>query len=210
MKLERKILPFERAELGEGGAFAGYANAFHLLDVVGDILVPGAFSEGLVEFLESGFVGGINHNWDHPIGRPTEVFEDRKGLWVQARVSDTEAGREALTLLRDGVLTKLSIGFETMEARRLETAAQVAGYWRLAGYSPTAEEQGRAKRGARLILRARLLEVSPVTVPANALATVESVKSVSEGDSEAQGLYGRFLLGEARRLGARFLERSEV
>lgn len=53
------------------------------------------------------------------IGRAVELRDDAAGLWAAFRVSATPAGDEALTLVEDGVLDELSIGFRTRQDRRL-------------------------------------------------------------------------------------------
>jgi len=73
-----------------------------------DILAPGCFAQDLAEFLAEGFVSGINHDWDVPIGKPLEARETAEGLFVRASISDTAAGRDVRTLLRDGVVKRLS------------------------------------------------------------------------------------------------------
>ncbi|QJY51257.1 HK97 family phage prohead protease [Pseudonocardia broussonetiae] len=54
------------------------------------------------------------------IGRAIELRDDAAGLWGAWRVSATPAGDETLTLLEDGVLDELSIGFRARQDRRLE------------------------------------------------------------------------------------------
>jgi HK97 family phage prohead protease len=46
-----------------------------------------------------------------PIGRIVEARDDAAGLWVRSRISATPTGDETLTLIEDGVLSELSIGF---------------------------------------------------------------------------------------------------
>ena len=46
-----------------------------------------------------------------PIGRWTDFEESENGLEVRGMISDTTLGNDALTLIRDGALTGLSIGF---------------------------------------------------------------------------------------------------
>lgn len=53
------------------------------------------------------------------IGRIHEAREDARGLWVSMRVSATPAGDETLTLIEDGVLSELSIGFRAKRDRTL-------------------------------------------------------------------------------------------
>lgn len=53
------------------------------------------------------------------IGRAVELRDDAAGLWGAWRVSATPAGDETLTLVEDGVLDELSVGFRTRQDRRL-------------------------------------------------------------------------------------------
>lgn len=54
------------------------------------------------------------------IGKAIELRDDAAGLWGAWRVSATAAGDETLTLLEDGVLDELSIGFRERQNRRLD------------------------------------------------------------------------------------------
>lgn len=58
--------------------------------------------------------------WQHqtatPIGTVTKAEPTDKGLMIDARISDTQQGRDALTLVRDGVIDSLSIGFRPIES----------------------------------------------------------------------------------------------
>lgn len=47
-----------------------------------------------------------------PIGKILETRDTPEGLQLKARISETNRGNEVYTLLKDGVLTKMSIGFE--------------------------------------------------------------------------------------------------
>ena len=46
-----------------------------------------------------------------PLGRLTSLREDTAGLFVEGRISETQAGDEAIALVRDGALDSFSIGF---------------------------------------------------------------------------------------------------
>lgn len=52
-----------------------------------------------------------------PIGTITGTRETDAGLEVTARISNTPRGDEVYTLMRDGVLKSMSIGFELIESR---------------------------------------------------------------------------------------------
>lgn len=51
------------------------------------------------------------------IGRATELREDRSGLVGHLRASKTEAGDETLTLVEDGALDELSVGFHAVRSK---------------------------------------------------------------------------------------------
>lgn len=57
----------------------------------------------------------FQHRSDSPIGRATMLEERDDGLYGEFRISKTEAGDEALELIRDGVLTNLSVGFQPLK-----------------------------------------------------------------------------------------------
>jgi HK97 family phage prohead protease len=56
----------------------------------------------------------FQHKADAPIGRAVVLEEKEEGLYGEFRVSKTEAGDEALELVRDGVLSNLSVGFSPL------------------------------------------------------------------------------------------------
>jgi HK97 family phage prohead protease len=56
----------------------------------------------------------FQHKADAPIGRAVVLEEREDGLYGEFRVSKTEAGDEALELVRDGVLSNLSVGFSPL------------------------------------------------------------------------------------------------
>jgi len=53
-----------------------------------------------------------------PLGKATILKEDTRGLYGEFRVSKTDAGDQALELVRDGVLTNLSVGFQPLKDRK--------------------------------------------------------------------------------------------
>jgi HK97 family phage prohead protease len=57
--------------------------------------------------------------WQHsePIGKLLSARDTDKGREITAVISATPRGDEAMTLLRDGVITKFSIGFDPIEHR---------------------------------------------------------------------------------------------
>lgn len=88
-----------------------------------------------------------------PIGRAVALTETDAGLRAELLVSDTAAGRDVLTLVRDGVATGLSVGF-----------VPVDDHW-------------SADRSAVTRTRAHLLEISVVTWPAYPDAQITAVRA---------------------------------
>jgi HK97 family phage prohead protease len=52
-----------------------------------------------------------------PVGRSTTLVDAESGLWGEWELSDTEQAREAWTLIRDGALTGLSVGFTPLRGQ---------------------------------------------------------------------------------------------
>lgn len=150
--LERKTVKFEVKDVNEEeGTFVGYAATFSKHpDSYGDIIDPGAFKKTLKEAGDR-----VKILWNHyplePIGKPLEISEDEKGLLVKGKLSlGVQRAREILSLMRDGVITEMSIGYNTMK----ET-------W---------------EEGIRHLQEVRLWDVSPVTFAANPEAIILDVK----------------------------------
>ena len=93
-------------------------------------------------------------NHREPIGLVTALEDREEGLYLKARISDTATGRDTLTLLRDGVLNKLSVGFRPVSSR---------------------DEAGVIVRTA-----VDLREVSVVTFPAYKSSDVTAVREENE------------------------------
>lgn len=171
-------VPFElKAVTAEEGRweFEGYAAAFNNLDRVGDVILPGAFQASLPQFLKRGFIGGLMHDWSQPIGKPLEAREDQNGLYIRARIVDTQHGRDCYELLKQGVINSLSIGFRSIVEGWLY-GAEVDPY--LSPELTEAERERIRTQGVRVLKRCELYEVSPVSVPANPQAVVTQVKGV--------------------------------
>lgn len=103
------------------------------------------------------------------IGKIIETKETDQGLEITAVISDTTSGRDAATLLEDGVLTRVSIGF-----------------------IPDADSQEikSDKQGNIYIIhhRAQLLEVSIVSFPAYESAIVQEIRSKNNQPKEKESL----------------------
>lgn len=186
---------------GEPNTFSGYASAFNVADAMGEVVLPGAFAKTLPDFLDSGVVCW-QHDWKTPIGRPVEAKEDATGLYVKAKVSDTDAGREAMTLMRDGVIRRMSIGYKVNGYRVLSEDEGVE----LLGK----DEYHRALRdvppwndGVTALTDVTLFEFSPVSVPANRHAVITSVKE-GPGSGASLSASADALKQQSAELAARF------
>jgi uncharacterized protein len=133
---------------------SGYASAFGNTDSYGDIVQAGAFIKTIRERKDKIKVL-YQHSTFHPIGIPLEMLEDSYGLSTVSFIPDTQLGNDVLSLAAAGVLTEMSIGFDTVKSVQIEG-------------------------GGRELLEVRLWEYSPVTFAANDLATITGVKNASD------------------------------
>lgn len=150
--MEYKYSKFEIKASGEN-TIEGYAAFFDNVDSYGDIIEKGAFTKTLQENRNR-----IKVLWQHdinePIGKPFAMEEDSKGLYIKAQISQTDTGRKAMTLMRDGVIDEMSIGYDVIK--------------------------DDFKKGNRMLKEVRLWEFSPVTFAANEKAKITSAKNFSD------------------------------
>ena len=97
------------------GEFSGYAAVFGNVDSGGDVIEKGAFAKTIVEDFARIKILSQHNSYDLPIGKPLELREDEKGLYIRGKISDTQTGRDIRTLLKDGVLAELSIGYDAVD-----------------------------------------------------------------------------------------------
>ena len=151
--MKYKSCNFESHSNLETGQFEGYASVFGNMDGDREIVCKGAFTKTIQENKNR-----IKILWQHqikvPIGLPMEMHEDDKGLYIKGKISDTTQGRDTLILMRDGVVTEMSIG-----------------------YCVVKEAYDRVRNLSNL-QELKLWEISPVTYGANDQAGVGVVKSL--------------------------------
>lgn len=157
-------VPLDVKAVSDEGTIEGYGSIFGNVDSYGEAVVPGAFTQSLVDAKRKGRT--IKMLWQHdphqPIGVWEDLAEDSKGLWVKGRLlrEVSPKAAEAHGLLKAGALDGLSIGYRTLDA-----------------------DQDEKRPGVILLKKLELLEVSPVTFAANERARVEVVKSILDGGS---------------------------
>lgn len=153
---------------GDGAAmtFNGYGAVFGNIDSYGDTIAKGAFSKTIAEakstgqwpaMLEQHGGWGVTASDMTPIGVWTDMSEDDFGLKLDGKFAPTPRGQEMHALMKmepRPAINGLSIGFIPVK-------------WRMRS-SP---EEPR-----RTLEEVRLLEISPVTFPANGKARVHNVK----------------------------------
>lgn len=164
--IELKFAPDDSAV--QEMSFSGYGAVFGNIDAYGDVIEPGAFAKFLSDAREGKQQwpamllqhGGWGTNAEDltPIGVWTDIVEDGKGLRIVGKLADTTRGRELYTLMKmtpRPAINGLSIGYIPKE-------------W---------EMRSKAEDPRRKLKRIDLVEISPVTFPANGRARVDAVKS---------------------------------
>jgi uncharacterized protein len=146
-----KNLSFEYKADADKRVFEGYASTWDK-DLGGDMILPGAFKKTILERFPR---KKIKILWQHsePLGLPTHMEEDSKGLYVVGYISKTQLGDDALELMKDGVVDQMSIGYDVNKDDLSEDGA------------------------TRYLKELTLYEFSPVTFPMNPMADITSVKT---------------------------------
>ena len=139
------------------GMISGYASSFEVTDYQGDRVLKGAFSTSLHSWRVLGKMPKML--WQHdpkcPIGKWTTLVEDDRGLYVEGFLAlGIKQANEAYSLLKEGILDGLSIGFRVVKATR------------------------EPRSTVRLLLDIDLIEISLVTFGANSRALIHQVKKV--------------------------------
>jgi len=148
--MEYKYGEFEFKATGDR-SFSGYGVVFGNIDRGQDILLPGSIKMDKTPKML------WQHDPKQPIGVWRKMEADEKGLKVEGELLDVPKGNEAYTLMKAGALDGLSIGYQTLD------------------YDMKKIEDGRTVRELKEI---KLWEVSVVTFPMNAEASVTDVKQL--------------------------------
>jgi HK97 family phage prohead protease len=193
---------FAETDANSKGTFEGYASVFNNEDDYGDMMLPGAFKQTLADHDKAGTMpkmllnhGGMGSFFASPspedllpIGKWSSMTEDSKGLLSKGRLInlDTESGKRIYGAMKENAMDGLSIGFKAKDFTR-----------------GTKENEPR-----RTLKAVDLLEVSPVTFPANTSATVSSVKSAIDfSDLKSAEQLLRDAAGFSRREATAFIAR---
>ncbi len=111
--MDFKAVKFETKAISDD-IFEGYASFFNNIDAYDDIIEKGAFRKTISEN-RSRIKVLWQHDANEPIGLPIDMTEDDNGLYVKAKISMTDTGKKAMTLIKDGVITEMSIGYDVVK-----------------------------------------------------------------------------------------------
>jgi HK97 family phage prohead protease len=154
--MDYKIYKSEiKADDSDGMTFEGYASVFGNKDSWGDVMEPGAFKKTITENKKRIKVLAM-HDFYSVIGIPKTLQEDTKGLYFNAKISDTQLGRDIFTLIKDKAITEMSIGYNALK------------------YEINRDENSK-DYGIRYLKEVRLWEISPVTWGANEKAKIKAL-----------------------------------
>lgn len=165
MSHNRLSVTLELKETAEDGTFKGYGSVFNVKDSYDDVVERGAFNESLTKWQSKGMLPPMlwQHDMRSPIGRYNVMREDGNGLYVEGKFSlGVEQARDAYSLLKDGVISGLSIGYTTVKSQWCD------------------------KEKCRKLQQLDLIELSLVTMPANEMATVLHVKAAENIQTERE------------------------
>jgi uncharacterized protein len=155
-EMEIKNTRFELKASGDN-YFEGYASVFGNIDSHDDIIETGSFKKTIKEN-KNRIKVLWQHNMMEPIGLPEVMEEDSQGLYVKAKISQTDTGKKALILIKDGVINEMSIGFDIIKK----------------DYSKI------NNKDVRVIKEVRLWEFSPVTFASNSMAKIVKFNKMLE------------------------------
>jgi uncharacterized protein len=156
--MQKQTIQFEVKSLLDTGWFSGYGSIFGNEDRQGDVVVKGAFLNTLGSGNQIPIL--LNHDPDQILGVYVKMTEDENGLYLEGQLNmDVARAREVYSLMKQGAIRGLSIGYIT------KTAA-------------------KDRNGRRHLKEVELMEVSLTPMPANPLAQVVAVKEVALEEKE--------------------------
>jgi len=144
----------------KAGTVEAVVSVFNNVDLVGDRMMPGAFSKSLEDYQATGrtipFVW--SHDYDTPesyIGKVIEARETSEGLHVKAELFDTPRAQVVRELLVNRVVSEFSFAYDIVD-------------------------QQKAVDGANELLQVKLLECGPTLRGANPMTRLIDAKAADE------------------------------
>jgi len=150
-----------RSKKSKNLKIAGYANTT-AKDRAGDIITASAWAKGVENFRRNPVLL-YQHKHENPIGKVSKITVDKKGIFVEADVSEAAETQHGIhTLIKDGALKSFSVGFKVKDGK----------------YNRDDDSM--------LITDVELLEISVVSVPCNQDSLFSVRKSFESTDDYAQ------------------------
>lgn len=142
------------------GMVTGYASVYGNVDSDNDMIVPGACLKTIQERGPESARCRIKHLWQHnswePIGIPVVLRDEEKGLYFETKFGTDSFSQDKLRQHIDGIITELSIGFNTIKSENITDENENFQY--------------------RKLTEIKLWEYSSVTWGANSLTEIVSAK----------------------------------
>jgi HK97 family phage prohead protease len=178
--MERTFIPLRELKFASDDQaameFSGYGAVFGNVDAYGDVIAPGAFADTLAAAHKSGVFPAMlsqHGGWGMtaqdltPVGVWSSLSEDGIGLKLDGVLAPTPRGQELGILMKmkpRPAIDGLSIGY-------------IAKEW---------TPRSKPEEPRRTLKKVDLIEISPVTFPANGKARVTSVKSLFGTEREIE------------------------
>lgn len=145
---------------------AGYANTT-AKDRAGDVITANAWAKGVDNFRRNPVLL-YQHKHDCPIGKVSRIQVDKKGIFVEASVSEAaEKNHGVQTLIKDGALKSFSVGFKVKDGKY------------------------NREEDTMTITDVELLEISVVSVPCNQ-DSLFSISKSFDSDEERKSFLEQF------------------
>ncbi len=156
-----------KADGGEG-QFTALASVFGNVDLVGDRMLPGAFSKTLDDWRESGdpIPVVLSHQWDDPmayVGKadPAQVVETDQGLQVNGTLDTSNpVGKQVYSLMKQRLIKGWSFGYTVPEGGE------------------------KVNDGVNEVSQVELIEVGPTLKGANPEAQLQAIKAMKQLDAD--------------------------
>jgi HK97 family phage prohead protease len=151
----------------EEGEFTAYASVFGNKDSYGDVVIPGAFTDTLAEWKDSGNVLPLlfGHNMSDPdynIGGVKEAVEDDHGLLTRSLLDlDNPKALQTYRLVKGRRLSQMSFAYDVLEG----------------GEAQREKSNGDGTEYVYELRKLKLYEVSVVPIGANQETSILAVKA---------------------------------
>ncbi len=160
-----ELIEFKADDDGEG-QFTALASVFNNVDLVGDKMLPGAFTKTLEDQRAKGkpIPVILSHQWDDPfayVGKadPAQVIETDQGLQVNGTLDlTTDKAKQVYSLMKQDLITGWSFGYTV----------------------PDGGEE--IKDGVNEVSQVDLIEVGPTLKGANPEAQLQAIKALAPSE----------------------------